>query len=205
MAFTSFKNLTEVVKKYELFYDVQTIISLENVTAMPSANLVETIDFNLRETVYDASEASLCEAIIYPILQDVWKNFRDKLLLWSHTGIEADDILTGIPDYIVAKKSAYGRVLGTPLLTTVEAKKDNFADGWTQCATQLLAMQKINQSDSNYTLFGIVTNGESWEFAQLSGNKLLKNTITYSVFDLEQLYKVLFFIFSDCYKQVNLK
>ncbi len=65
--------------------------------------------------------------------------------MWSHTGIDAGNELVGVPDYIIAQKSEFGRVLGLQLLATVEAKKDNFSEGWTQCAAQLVAMQTINK------------------------------------------------------------
>jgi hypothetical protein len=206
MAFTSFKNINEVVKTYQLYYDTRTFITIspEN-SRKPSAHLLETLEFNLAETVYNISEAALCESIIYPVLQDVWKVYRKELFLWSHTGIEADDALTGIPDYLIAQKSEYGRVLGLPLLTTVEAKKDNFAEGWVQCAAQLMAMQKINQEKGNYTLFGMVTNGESWEFACLKDNLLLKNSIAFSIFDINTLYAAIDFVMKSCAEQVTLK
>lgn len=201
---TSFKNINEIVKAYKLYYDAQAFIPkyVEN-TRKPSAHLLETLDFNLNETVYDISEAALCESIIYPVLKDAWKPYRDVLFLWSHTGIEADEDLTGIPDYIVAQKSEFGRVLGLPLLTTVEAKKDNFSEGWVQCAAQLMAMQKLNAEKGNFTLFGIVTNGESWEFARLENNKLLKNAITFNVFDINTLFAAVDFVMRSCVEQID--
>ena len=203
MAFTSFKNLNEVVKTYKLYYDVKEFIPtmLDN-ARQPSAHLTETLDFNLKETVYDISEASLCESIIYPLLQDVWKGYRDKLFLWSHTSIEADEDLVGIPDYLIAQKSEYGRVLGLPLLTTVEAKKDNFSEGWVQCVAQLMAMQKLNKEKGDFTLFGIVTNGELWEFASLTNNKLFKNTMAFTIFDINPLYSAIDFVMKSCSNQI---
>ena len=203
MAFTSFKNITEVVSKYQIYYGIDGFIpeGFENVRE-PSQNLTDTLEFNLREAVYDISEAALCETIIYPILNDVWRNYTKELALWSHTILEADEELNGVPDYLLAKKSELGRILGLPLLTAVEAKKDNFTEGWTQCVAQLVAMQKINTVEKKYTLFGIVTNGEQWEFAQFDGKNLIRNTVAFSVFDLNRLYAALDFIFQQCQQQV---
>lgn len=203
MAFTSFKNINEIVKTYKLYYDSQEFIPPYLGSARkPSSHLLETLDFNLKETVYDISEAALCESIIYPLLQDVWKSYRDKLFLWSHTSIEADEDLTGIPDYLIAQKSEFGRVLGLPLLTTVEAKKDNFSEGWVQCVAQLIAMQKLNKEKGDFTLFGIVTNGELWEFAFLTNKKLFKNTMAFSVFDINPLYSAVDFVMKSCSDQI---
>jgi hypothetical protein len=204
MAFTSFKNIDEVVTKYKLYYDVGSFIStVGRSERKPSPHLLETLRFNLNETVYDVSEAALCESIIYPVLQDIWKAYTKNLFLWSHTSIEADEDLTGVPDYLLAQKSEYGRVLGLPLLTTVEAKKDNFTEGWVQCAAQLIAMQKINAKKGKFILFGIVTNGEQWEFAQLDGLRLLKNDKAFSIFDLESLYSAIDTVFYNCFQQIK--
>lgn len=52
MAFTSFKNISEVVKTYKLYYDTQIFIpALIDNARKPSAHLLETLDFNLNETV----------------------------------------------------------------------------------------------------------------------------------------------------------
>ena len=203
MASTTFKNINEIVKTYKLYYDSKAFIPSYLETARkPSDHLLETLNFNLTETVYDTSEASLCESIIFPLLQDAWKPYRDKLFLWSHTSIEADKDLTGIPDYLIAQKSEFGRVLGLPLLTTVEAKKDNFSEGWVQCVAQLMAMQKMNEEKGNYTLFGIVTNGDSWEFARLKNNKLIKNAIHFNVFNINPLYAAIDFVMKSCLEQI---
>jgi hypothetical protein len=202
-SFISFKNLTEIVKKYELFYDLRPIIPEARAEVLLPKLLNEQIQFNLTETIYDASEAAICESIIYPILQEVWKEFKDRLQLWSHTGIDADETLAGILDYVIAKKSEFGRILGTPLLATIEAKKDNFDEGWTQCTAQLLAMQKLNQKEQDYVLYGIVSNGEQWEFGQLHQNKLLRHPKSFSVFELSELYTVIHHVLSRCYEQVK--
>ena len=203
MSFTSFKNITEVISKYKVYYGIDNFIpeNFEN-ARKPSQNLTDTLDFNLREAVYDISEAALCETIIYQILNDVWRNYTKELALWSHTAVEADEELNGTPDYLLAKKSELGRILGLPLLTAVEAKKDNFTEGWTQCVAQLIAIEKINTVEKKYMLFGIVTNGEQWEFAQFDGKNLTRNTVAFSVFDLNRLYAALDFIFQQCQQQV---
>jgi len=50
-------------------------------------------------------------------------------------------------------------VLGLPVLVVVEAKQNNFMEGWGQCLVELLAARKINQNDENF-VYGIVTDYE---------------------------------------------
>ncbi len=206
MAFTNFKSIEDVVEQYHIHYDKVSFVLLKPIRKPPKI-LRDTIQFNIEETAYDISEAALCESLIFPILQAGWKVFKNDLFLWSHRSIQADEILTGIPDYLIAKRSALGRVLGMPLLTTVEAKKDNFAEGWAQCAAQMLALQKLNQvsNDSNkpYIVFGMVTNGESWEMAQLRNNRLTKETHIFTVSELDKLWTAIVFILNECKNQLS--
>ena len=203
MAFTNFKSIEDVVEQYHIHYDKNSFISLKPIRKAPKI-LRETIQFNIEETAYDISEAALCESLIFPMLQAVWKVFKNDLFLWSHRSIQADEVLTGIPDYIIAKRSALGRVLGIPLLTTVEAKKDNFDEGWAQCAAQMLALQKLNQSvNKQYMVFGMVTNGESWEIAHLKNNRLTKEVHIFTVSELDKLWTALLFVLNECKQQLS--
>ncbi len=66
MAFTSFKNLNEVVTTYKLYYDVANFITIQKQPIrIPSQHLIETLDFNLNETVYDISEKLLFVKVSY--------------------------------------------------------------------------------------------------------------------------------------------
>ncbi len=40
------------------------------------------------------------------------------------------------------------KLINTPLLSVMEAKKEDFEMGWGQCLAELIACQKINDSDS---------------------------------------------------------
>lgn len=64
-------------------------------------------------------------------------------------------------------------VLDYPLLAVVEVKKNDFKAGWAQCGSEMYAIQQLNK-EPNQRVFGIVSNGETWEFAQL-----MQNTFTF--------------------------
>ena len=190
MPFTQFKNIGEVVKKYQLSYEVADFVLADNLLNPPD-QLKKDIDEVLTELPFDVSEISIGETLIYPILKSVWQAKRDQVLLWSHPTIFADEDLSGIPDYVFAGKSKYGKVvLDFPLLVMVEAKKDNFTEGWGQCMAQMLAAQKLNNNVAQ-TVHGIVSNGETWEIARLDGVKIQKFKNIFTVSDLNELYSVL--------------
>jgi hypothetical protein len=57
-------------------------------------------------------------------------------------------------------------VLGIPILVVIEAKQNNFIEGWGQCLAELVAAQKLNR-DAQKPVYGIVTDAEIWQFGKL--------------------------------------
>ena len=134
---------------------------------------------------------------------EVWLTYRDKLLLWSHQPLNFDEQLSGVPDYIVAKRSPRGKViLEHPYLILVEAKKDNFEEGWGQCLAEIVAAQKLNNNQHN-SVFGVVSNGKMWEFGSLQDNIFTKNVKYYTLESLSALMGALHFIFNESISQIT--
>lgn len=190
-----------VLKKFQITYREENFAVGTPVTLsdyfQAELNLVRT------ELVTDNSEYAICENLIYPILKEIWKLHREKLMLWSHESLRYDDDLSGIADYLIAKKSSLGKlVLEQPYLMVIEAKKDNFTEGWGQCLAELVAIQKLNEGYFTQTLFGIVSNGEVWEFGKLVGAQFTKNIDLYSIKELETLCGVLNNLFEQCKLQL---
>ncbi len=90
MAFSDYKSLAAVIQEFQLKYQEQLFKPLD--TLFAPAELKETLRFNMKEMAYDVSEAMICEAILFPILREVWKPFRKELMLWSHTAIYCDSV-----------------------------------------------------------------------------------------------------------------
>ncbi|MFM6530833.1 MAG: hypothetical protein ACKPIB_21505, partial [Dolichospermum sp.] len=78
----------------------------------------------------------------------------------------------------------------------VEAKKDNFEEGWGQCLAELIAAQKLNNQPEQL-LYGIVSNGKIWEFGQLREQDFIKNIQEYSISNLDKLFAGLNFVFGQ--------
>lgn len=206
MAFTDFKSADEVQKAYQIRYLEQDFI-----TVIPKAlpeYFVQEFQFNRDHFDIFASEASRCEAVIYPMLREACKNFVQEYSLWSHKSIAADPTLTGTPDYIIAKRSQLGKnVLDFPLVLVAEAKQNDFVRGWGQCLAEMVAAQRLNQNENsnknsnassnesdneNSAVYGIVTDGEIWQFGQLVGNVFTKNLSRVTIDRLEEVYGAIF-------------
>lgn len=129
--------------------------------------------------------------LIYPVLKAAWRPFANELALWSHQAIEFTEELSGIPDYMISRRSELGKiVLDYPLLAVVEAKKDDFTGGWAQCALEMYVIQQLNQN-AEQRIFGIVSNGETWEFAQLLHNTFTLFNQRFDIRELDSLYSAL--------------
>lgn len=125
------------------------------------------------------------------------KFYKDKFVLWSHQPLNFDDRLSGVPNYILAKRSPLGKfVFDRPYFIIVEAKKDNFTEGWEQYLAEMVAVQKIN-GDLKQSVFGVVTNGKFWEFGRLTDTLFTKNIKTYSIQALNQLFAALNYVFTQ--------
>ena len=72
----------------------------------------------------------------------------------------------------------------------VEAKKNDFEQGWGQCLAELVASQKINKNDQK-AVYGIVTDGNLWQFGRLRTDLFTKNEQNYTVDNIEKLYGAL--------------
>lgn len=205
MSFNKYKSIADVLQEFPLTYTERNFV--EHIQIEIDPYFQNRLDFILKEGVVFNSEYAICESIIYPILVEIWRKYADKLLLWSHHPLNYDENLSGIPDYMVAQRSARGKiVLDKPYLIIVEAKKDNFEEGWGQCLAELIAAQKLNvklNGDQNSRLFGIVSNGKVWEFGLLYTTEFTKNVKYYVLEDLQSLMDGLNYIYANSFEQIH--
>jgi hypothetical protein len=190
MAFTDFKSADQVQRAYQIRSNEQDFITITS-RALPDY-FVREFEFNRENFDVFGSEASRCEAVIYPILREACKGFIQEYSLWSHTSIAVDDVLTGTPNYVVAKRSQLGKnVLDFPLVLVAEAKQNDFVRGWGQCLAELVAAQRLN-GNPELALYGIVTDGEVWQFGKLLGSVFIKNRSRLTIDNLEEVYGTVF-------------
>ncbi len=195
MAFSDFKSIAEVQEKYQIKYTEADFI--EYIDLKPSEQFIQEFEFNEQNIDVFTSEASRCENVIYPILREVYKPFASQYALWSHKSITYDNQLTGTPDYLFSTKSELGKtVLGFPLVVVVEAKQNNFTEGWGQCLAELVATQKLNQ-DENLPVYGMVTDGELWQFGKLVTKLFTKQKARVTLSDLNKLFGAIGFILAQ--------
>jgi len=201
MAFSNYKIIGEVLKEFQVFYTEANFI-VE--TAFNVSNYFrEDLELVMREGVVDNSEFAICENLIYPVLKEVWKQYLNNFILWSHQALTFDNKLSGFPEYILAKKSPLGKVVfDKPYFILVEAKQDNFEAGWAQCLAEMIAAQRLN-GELEIIVFGIVSNGGTWQFGKLEKNAFTRNITPYTIYELDKLFAAVNYVFQQCELQLN--
>lgn len=186
MAFSDFKTISEVQEKYNIKYAYNDFFGVE--AKDPSEHFLEELEFSQQHIDFFTSEGSRCEVVIFPILREIYKDYAENYGLWIKKSITFDETLNGTPDYLVATRSELGiTVVGMPLIMMVEAKKNDFEQGWGQCLAELVAAQKMNDNP-DYPVYGIVTDGTVWEFGKLVGDVFTRNRTNFTLANLPILF-----------------
>jgi len=117
------------------------------------------------------------------------------LKIWKAAVLNTD-MLTGVTDYLLAPRRAY---LETPLLCVAEAKRDDFERGAAQCIAEMVGCRWSNrQQGHNIDVFGIVSNGQSWQFYKLSTVDEVYETDLYTIGYLPELLGALDAVCAAC-------
>jgi hypothetical protein len=193
MAFSDYKSIAQAQTRFQIKYREEDFIAAQDVE--PPQRFLEEFEFNRANLDMFSSEGARAEIIIFPILREAYKNYAQRLSLFVQRYLACDADLSGTPDYIIATKSPLGiMVLESPLVMIAEAKKNDFEQGWGQCLAELIAAQRINH-DPNFPVYGIVTDGNLWQFGKLVEDVLTKNLNDYTLGNLARLFAALDFIF----------
>lgn len=132
--------------------------------------------------------------LIGPLLAEVWAAGQDRLALFSGTRFDVDEAagLVGLCDFVLGLPPQLDYITA-PILMVVEAKKEDIPGGLGQCAAELVAGQRFNQSKGSAvgTLYGAVTDGERWRFLQLTGDVLTIEIDTRPLGEMDQIFGIL--------------
>lgn len=126
------------------------------------------------------SETARRETLVAPILLEV--AIQNNAQLRIEYPLNVNHWLKGTLDYLLRSSQN---------LVVIEAKKDDLTRGFTQLATELIALA---QSQGFQTLYGAVTMGDVWRFGKLDAEQkqIIQDIPLFSVPDnLEQLLRIL--------------
>jgi hypothetical protein len=116
------------------------------------------------------SEKARSEFIVVPILVAVRELSKDTIAIYSGQwlDVQPERGLAGECDFILSRTPPLP-VLRAPIVTIVEAKKNDIEVGLGQCVAQMVGARLFNErtGKAGLPLFGCVTTGEDWQFLEL--------------------------------------
>ena len=199
MPYGKFESVAEVARLFDIEVSANTTFVHE------LAIEVVTTDFNkikkkLADELNFINETTICERIISPMLELVADHY-EVLKIWSHVSynVNKDKGLQGEPDYLVAQKTKYGD-MDIPPICIIEAKRDNFDEGWTQALAEMVAASLQGKT----SCYGIVTTGNTWEFGYLENNVFTRDPVKFSAtVNLQKIFNVINWVFNQGLEQIK--
>ena len=100
--------------------------------------------------------------------------------------------MAGECDFILTKTPPVP-IIQAPIVTIVEAKKNDVESGFGQCAAQMVGAKFFNEKEANNirAIFGCVTTGEAWQFLKLEGSTLQMDNRRYYIDRVDMILGVL--------------
>ncbi len=199
MKLSDFKTNSELLSHFGIKVSSEEFINFKLIPSIKiTASLRDDLKFLLANRGDTDMEAYACEFLIAPLLKEAWKR-NPKAKLFSHPRIVYEDTVL-IPDYVVTSKDKLGlNTFQKPLLITVEAKNDDYAQGWADVYRQLMVAKLINENNE-IPIYALVSIGEGWQIGKLDGNMIYKHPTTLGLDNPNKLLGVLNYIFADCVK-----
>jgi len=193
MSYSDF-TLAKVKKDFDLI-TVEKMDIYSNVAELECSTLLtEILPYNLPLALASNSEKARSEMIIAPILVDLRRQLQERVNLFSgiEFDVDKDKGLNGLCDFIISE-SPEQLFVSAPVITLVEAKKENIMAGLGQCVAEMLAAQIFNEREGNNipVVYGAVTSGTNWKFLKLDGKVIEIDLSEYYLKDVNKILGIL--------------
>ncbi len=202
MAYTDF-TLSILQKKFKInnkffpLFEKKDIQPIE-VSAILQQQLNEAKELPIK------SEKARSELIVMPILMELRRINNKFFTIYSGDTLIVDKAqgLTGECDFILAKETGSFSI-NVPIISVVEAKRQDMEMGINQCAAQLYGARLFNQQNNVplEILYGCVTTADNWKFMQIKNNSIYIDQNTYYKSDVGLILGIFKYII-DYYKSI---
>ena len=161
MSYGQFESVEQVASLFDIKVRDAGITQTQAIE-VPDA-LFSYLRRKLEDSLSFRNEATICNKIITPILNFIAEN-NEPLNVWIQEPFNVDQKkgLVGAPDYLIASANDYGG-MAVPPLCVIEAKKQDWDDGWTQALAEMIAASLQGAE----CCFSVVTTGKVWQFGEL--------------------------------------
>ncbi|HAA26497.1 MAG TPA: hypothetical protein DCE56_00975 [Cyanobacteria bacterium UBA8553] len=154
--------------------------------------LRETLNYNIPLALAINSEKARSELIIAPVLVELKKLTGYGLFSGVEFNVDLTQGLGGYVDFLFSRDPEQ-LFVKSPVVTIIEAKKEDINSGLGQCVATLVAAQIFNERKGQIVseLLGTVTTGSAWKFLKLSGKSLFIDLEEYPIRDTSKILGIL--------------
>ncbi|MEA5541754.1 hypothetical protein VB834_22245 [Limnoraphis robusta Tam1] len=193
MSYSEF-TLERVVKTFNLTLLEQVNLFVEIPEVECSSFLLQTLEYNVPLALAISTEKARSELIIAPILLELRRQLQDQISLFSGTefNVAPELGLNGTCDFLISREREI-LFVRSPVVTLVEAKKENINSGLGQCIAEMIAAQLFNEREGNQiqSIYGGVTSGNIWKFLKLNKQVISIDLVEYYLRDLTKIMGIL--------------
>lgn len=193
MAYSNFQ-LSDVIKKFALILKDKNDLFADISEVEYSDYLDFTLKYNLPIAGEINTEKARSEMIIAPILLELRRKLNDRVSLFSGNefNVDFEKGLNRACDFLISLSESQ-LVIGAPVITIVEAKKEDIISGLGQCVAEMLGAQLFNEQERNEikTIYGVVTSGTVWRFLKLEDKIIYVDVVEYYIKDVKKIIGIL--------------
>ncbi len=199
MSYSDF-SLDKVRKTFDLTISDKIDI-FASVPELECPSLVkEILRDNVPLALASNTEKSRSEMIIAPILIAIRKYLNGEISLFSGIDFTVDSAqgLNGNCDFIISRSPEL-LIVNAPVITIVEAKKENINAGLGQCVAEMLAAKLFNEREENNisAIYGTVTTGTIWKFLKLTRQVIEIDLSEYYISDIDKIFGIFYYILTE--------
>ena len=193
MAYSEFK-LKDVKTRFNLTVVENVDLFSETPSVAVEDALANTLTENVPLALAVNTEKARSELIIAPVLVEVRRLLDRRVSLFSGIELTVDQStgLNGVCDFIISG-AAEQFYLSAPVITIVEAKKEDLVGGIGQCFAEMVAARIFNEREGlpDRTVFGAVTSGSAWKFLKLETDTAYVDVPEYYIADVGKILGIL--------------
>lgn len=201
MAYSNF-TLDTLYSEFGIENEIKSIFT-ENISPIIATDFLNE-SLALAKNIPKRSEKAKSEFVVLPILVELIKKNIDFITIHSGENLIADKKqgLVGECDYILTKNT-HTHNINLPILSVLEAKKDDIDAGIAQCAAQLYGARIFNERSGIKLpyLYGCITNSKEWQFIRLTESLIEIHNQSYFLSEVENILGVFQYIIDD-YKKI---
>jgi hypothetical protein len=156
--------------------------------------LQEILAENIPLALASNTEKSRSEMIIAPILIELRRQLNHKITIFSgvNFNVAPEQGLNGNCDFLISQSTEL-LMITAPVVTIVEAKKEDLNAGLGQCIAEMIAAQIFNQANNEniLTIYGVLTSGTIWKFLRLEEQNVFIDLKEYYLENIDKILGIL--------------